>query len=239
MAPKKQQPKKGAPPAPTAARGQKITPVVRKDGKPTRREKSLINKAKAKEHLKAFHAERKKLIKEVVGDIPRTKRGCPKVLVDDDKDRPTEYSEELAQHVCKLFTKPGMTLSKLNSMPELPTAWTFYEWKAAHPHIENLYNRARDVQFDIGAEDLETISAETLPGIIKVTRISDKDGTTTETREVDAIERAKLRIETRKWLLAKLRPKKYGAQPLELADNNPLKDLLAQFRQRNSELSNG
>jgi hypothetical protein len=37
-----------------------------------------------------------------------------------------------------------------------------------------------------------------------------------------AVQRARLRIDTRKWLACKLAPKVYGVQPLTLEENSPL-----------------
>jgi hypothetical protein len=61
------------------------------------------------------------------------------------------------------------------------------------------------------------------------------DGTT-ERKVADMIDRARLQIEARKWILAKLCPRKYGER-IEVAEkSDPLAELLAEFRKEHERI---
>jgi hypothetical protein len=155
-----------------------------------------------------------------------------------DKSRPTEYDEVLASEICMLFaTDPKMSLTRLNADVRYPTVFHFYAWMDAHPPLLAMYTRAREAQYDLQAEEVEEWTASPMLGTVKTQRVSDKDGTTVEIRESDNVERTKLRVATRQWVLSKLRPRKYGLQPIEVEGNDALKDLLSAFRQRSKEIA--
>jgi hypothetical protein len=82
---------------------------------------------------------------------------------------------------------------------------TFYSHIDRTPDAAERYTRARAAMLDALAD--ETVEIADTPLIGKKTR-ETKDGTFEEVG--DNVERTRLMIETRKWLLAKLAPKKYG-----------------------------
>lgn len=80
---------------------------------------------------------------------------------------------------------------------------TMYAWIDASTENENRYARAREAQADLLVEETIEISDDSS----RDTFVTDK-GIEAEDREWT--NRSKLRVDTRKWLAAKLRPKKYG-----------------------------
>jgi hypothetical protein len=155
--------------------------------------------------------------------------------------KPVKYDEELGRRICLMFaTDPGMSLMKLNSDPDLPTLWHFYEWMRDNPHLEKDYGRAREAHLDLQAAELEEWSTAPLIGT-RTTRRSKTsetsgDEVSEETQEYDNIERAKLRVSTRQWLLARLRPRKYGVAPAESGNGGALQELLDSFRKRDQDI---
>ncbi len=147
--------------------------------------------------------------------------------------RPVEYDEKIGRQICAMFaTDTKMTLGRLDNDPTLPTCLTFYEWLREHPELDKTYTRSRDLQLERQAEELAEIAATPLIGVTKVSKSgTDPKGgefASEEVRESDNVERAKLIIETRKWLLSKQRPKKYGIAP-DGAGNGPNEQLQALF----------
>lgn len=67
------------------------------------------------------------------------------------------------------------------------------------------YARARDIGLDRMAEELIEIADTPVEGIIEK---HGKDGV--EITKKDALEHRRLRVDTRKWYLSKLAPKRYG-----------------------------
>lgn len=128
----------------------------------------------------------------------------------------TIYSPELAERVIQGLLK-GQSLRDMAEEPGMPSFALIGSWAAAPPDSEPAKDRfperyayARGVWLDWMAEDAIRISDRTQPGE-KMTLKSDGK---TETVITDMTEHRKLRIDTRKWLLSKLRPDKYGDRNL-------------------------
>jgi len=80
---------------------------------------------------------------------------------------------------------------------------TFLLWVSQDEELADQYARARSLGCDAMAEDILLIADDNG----KDTYVSE-DGV--EQTDHDVIARARLRVDTRKWLLSKLHPKKYG-----------------------------
>jgi hypothetical protein len=68
------------------------------------------------------------------------------------------------------------------------------------------YNRAREEQADYLAEEMLEISDEGMNDYIE----TFKDGSVRVRVNDEHISRSRLRVDTRKWIASKLKPKKYG-----------------------------
>ena len=198
----------------------------------TRKEKSVANKA-------AY----RNIVKEVFSKAKSAKIKAAAIAVRNapvDAQKPVVYDPEVAKKICLMFaTDPNMSLLVLTVDPTLPTVWHFYEWLRDHPEFDKQYTRARELWCDLRAAQIVTASQQPLIGVITTKRTGGKDGDTVETKEFDNVPRANLAIETQKWLLARERPKKYGAQPIESDSSNTLQELLNSFRARSTTIENG
>jgi hypothetical protein len=229
MAPAKDQ-GKGVPPSQSKAR----TPVK----KLTRKEKHAINAAEHRVNNTARHRQRIAIQKEL-----RPEPANRTVVHPDGGSKPTLYTEDIGARICYLFsTDPKFSLLKMNSDPTLPTVWTFYTWLREQPTFDKLYSRAREIQCDLKAAEIEEWCATPLLGTVRVTRsgkdLKGHDIDSEELRESDNVDRARLMVETRKWLLSKERPKKYGIAPIEADQGSGLSELLNQFKARYKEIEN-
>ena len=193
----------------------------------------------------AFKKAQAAVIAEIAAPpVLRTADGKHALVVQGAVPRPTKYTFELGKRVCMAFaTDTRMTLGRLNADPTMPTIMTLYDWLTDHPDFEKLYTRARQIQQDTQAEELADDAEAIRRGEIRVTKSgTDAQGNSFDSEEVrviDNVDRSRLYVETRKWLLSKQRPKKYGIQPVEVDNTNGgLTDLLAQFRARSKELEN-
>jgi hypothetical protein len=90
----------------------------------------------------------------------------------------------------------------------MPDKATLFRWLAANEHFRDQYTRAKEVMAEAMAEDILDISDDGTNDYYAA-----EDGLRPDTEH---IQRSKLRVDTRKWLLSKLLPKKYGDK-LELA----------------------
>ena len=222
--------RKGAAPAASAS---KSVVQPRKTQKELKEEKRLANKKRYREQQASIFKE----LREEKDSV-----GQHNLVVQGALPRPTKYTAKLGELICLMFASdPNMSLLKLNRDPQLPTVWTFYEWLRDHPELEKAYARSRELHADMQAAELEEWSDTPLLGVKKIRRTKSSetngDEVSEEVQEFDNIERARLKVETRKWMLARMQPKKYGIAPVEPGSDDALQDLLAQFRARSSEIT--
>ena len=99
----------------------------------------------------------------------------------------------------------GKSLKKItDENNELPSRRLFYEWLDNDEQLRNNYARACEVRQDGIFDEIFEIADNTLHDAI----YTDKG----EVPNNEFINRSRLRIDTRKWALSKMNPKKYGEQ---------------------------
>lgn len=117
--------------------------------------------------------------------------------------RPLEYTKEMGDHICELVATNDCGLLRLTQLyPDLPPKQTINRWRYRVPEFRAQYAMAKMEQADLLAEQCLEIADD-----------SSKDVCYNEGQEVvnaEVINRARLRIDTRKWLASKLIPRQYG-----------------------------
>jgi hypothetical protein len=129
--------------------------------------------------------------------------------------RPTEYSLELATRICEQLGQ-GKLLCEIASEDWMPHAATIYRWLHTHPEFKPMYDAALMARFDLYCEELKSIAKGEPGDVIDTSDEEDEEGNATVTiREgkTESIQRAKLRIETLKWIMGKRLPQVYADQP--------------------------
>jgi hypothetical protein len=120
--------------------------------------------------------------------------------------RPSSYDPEIAADICSCISTCTNSLeSILESEERFPSKPAFYRWMLDHQELRDLYARAKDEQLQILADEIQPIADTPQMGEIITIKGDER-----EVKMCDMLEHRKLRIESRKWLLAKLAPKKYG-----------------------------
>lgn len=110
---------------------------------------------------------------------------------------PSEYSEELSDRICDLISSSNKGLATICEENSFPSPTTIFRWIDKYPEFRDKYMRAREAQADYLADEMLTIA-------------DDNAADDTPFTGANHIQRAKLQIETRKWIASKLKPKKYG-----------------------------
>lgn len=120
------------------------------------------------------------------------------------------YTAKRAKHICQELMK-GRTLTRISEEDEdIPTLVAIYSWMNPnhpqyHPEFVEAYNLARKIQAEVLADEIKDIS--------------DNDTNDNQVK----LGRDKLRIDNRKWMAAKMSPKKFGDKvELTGADGDPL-----------------
>ena len=117
--------------------------------------------------------------------------------------RPSDYTEELAADICVRLAD-GESLKAICAEDQMPHRATVFRWLAAHESFRDMYARAREEQADTLADELVTIADEA--------SVSVKHEGEEFRLALDAtgVAHNRLRVDTRKWVAAKLKPRKYG-----------------------------
>lgn len=89
----------------------------------------------------------------------------------------------------------------------MPTEKTIHNWLNSNKEFLQLYARAKEFQADFMIDETIDIADD---GTNDTIIIQMPSGAEREVENKEWTNRSKLRIETRKWIASKLKPKKYG-----------------------------
>lgn len=101
--------------------------------------------------------------------------------------RPTDYTEELAAYICERIAS-GESLNKICLPDDMPNKASVYLWLTKHQAFSDMYTRAREDQADTLADEIADIADD----------LTDDPNS------------RRVRVDARKWVAAKLKPRKYG-----------------------------
>lgn len=101
--------------------------------------------------------------------------------------RPSKYSQELADRICEQLAS-GQSMRTVCKADDMPSMQSVFTWLRTYPKFLEQYARAKEEASDAFVEQMLDIA----------------DSSTTE------VQRDRLRVDTRKWIASKLKPKKYG-----------------------------
>lgn len=120
-----------------------------------------------------------------------------------DVGRPSEYTKEIGDNICADLAM-GMSLRSVCLKKESPAISTVFRWLRTYPEFRKQYEDAKQESADAMAEEVLDIADDgTNDFILK----ENGEGITVNSEH---IQRSRLRVDTRKWLMAKMKPKKYG-----------------------------
>ena len=134
--------------------------------------------------------------------------------------RSSDYSEEMAGIICGRIAE-GESLRAICSDADMPHASTVCRWLAVHSAFREQYAHAREIQADVLFDEVLHIADTPLMGEKTKTTSDGKVEVTTG----DMLEHRKLQIDARKWMAARLQPKKYGEKvtnEITGADGGPI-----------------
>lgn len=119
--------------------------------------------------------------------------------------RPCEFTQELADRMCEQLAD-GKSLRKVCEAEEMPCKATVFKWLREIPGFSDQYARAKEEAADSFVDDLGDIADD---GRNDWMKDNDPDNPGYKANG-ENIQRARLRVDTRKWIASKLKAKKYG-----------------------------
>jgi hypothetical protein len=120
--------------------------------------------------------------------------------------RPTDYTPELGERICEVVALNPKGLPALcDEYKWFPADETIRKWRYRHPEFNGNYMRAKEFQLEQMAEVILDICDET-----PVCEMPDPDGGVSLRVDGAGVQRNRLRVDTRKWIMSKLAPKRFG-----------------------------
>lgn len=142
-----------------------------------------------------------------------------------DRGRPSIYSEELASRICERLAF-GETLRAICRDDDMPNEATVRTWAMdAENPFSTQYARAREIGYHGMADEIREISDD---GSNDWMERNDGENAGYQANG-EHIQRSRLRVDSRKWLLSKALPKIYGERQtheVELSANAKLLALI-------------
>lgn len=116
--------------------------------------------------------------------------------------RPSDYTPEMGDHICSELAD-GKSMRLVCASDDMPDKSTVFRWIRTIETFRNQYARAKEESADALTDEMLDIADDTANDYTK----TDEDGVKLNPEN---IQRSRVRIDTRKWLASKLKPKKYG-----------------------------
>lgn len=142
--------------------------------------------------------------------------------------RPTIYTDELADDICKKIANTSKGLIPLcKENPHWPDRSTIKEWILTKNGFSAKYAKAKMEQADFMAEEMVSIADDSSND--DEIRYNEQGEPYTVVNS-EHVARSRLRLDTRKWLASKLAPKVYGERvqlggTVGLKQEDSIKDL--------------
>jgi len=130
------------------------------------------------------------------------------------------YSQE---EIDKIFNniifriENGEPLRRILTDEGMPSTQTFYVWLEDSEDKSKRYAGACDIRAEVIFEDILNIADDVSKDYLK------RDGV--EVVNQEAIQRSRLRVDARKWVVSKLNPKKYGDKVDVTSGNEKLQQI--------------
>lgn len=119
----------------------------------------------------------------------------------------SSYTEEMADIICERIAN-GESLKAICEEEGMPSKSTVFKWLSENQSLSDKYARAREAQADALFDDILSIADDGRNDWMERKDAEDENMGWRENGE--ALRRSQLRIDARKWMAGKLRPKKYG-----------------------------
>lgn len=121
------------------------------------------------------------------------------------RGRPSDFTQDLADKICEELAE-GKSLRTVCLADDMPGKATVFRWLRTNEDFRDQYTRAKQEAADALADEILDIADDGSNDYMTV-KFGDEE------REVlnhEALQRSRLRVDTRKFLMAKMKPKVYG-----------------------------
>lgn len=130
--------------------------------------------------------------------------------------RPTDYSQQLADLICARLAE-GESLRTICRDDDMPDKASVFRWMRLYKEFCDQYTRAKIESADAMIEDMIDIADDGANDWMeKRNAEGEQIGWQLNGEHVN---RSRLRVDTRKWIAERMKPKKYGARTIHAGDD--------------------
>lgn len=120
--------------------------------------------------------------------------------------RHSTYDPVIADEICSQIASSSKSLKTICEQPGFPSVSAVYAWLRTNEEFQKQYARAKDDQADYLVEEMMEIADDGRNDFVK----TEKGDESYNVENKEWTNRSRLRVDTRKWIASKLKPKKYG-----------------------------
>ena len=136
------------------------------------------------------------------------------------KGRPTAYSKSVAIEICDRLAG-GESLVAICKDAHMPSRSTVMLWVAENrDNFSDMYDKACEARFWFHADELLDIADDARNDFME--RHDPQGNCIGYVQNGEAVNRSRLRVDTRKWLLSKMLPKFSDKQVVSVVSENPI-----------------
>ena len=142
------------------------------------------------------------MAKTAAKDKPKSSKAPPK-KTPKKNGRPSKYTDKLADKICQMIAL-GQSVRSICAKKDMISMQTFFRWLRENDKFREQYARACEERSYMHAEDIIEIADNATNDYMEKLEGDDYIFNS------ENVQRSRLRIDTRKWLMSKLNPKVYG-----------------------------
>ena len=119
--------------------------------------------------------------------------------MDNKTGRPSDYNKEIADKICSKVSE-GISLRTICLADDMPDKSTFFRWLREHKDFQDQYAQAKEESTNAQHELLEELGDQA----IELSQSVDPKASGA------VVQAVKLKADNLKWVMSKMKPKKYG-----------------------------
>ncbi len=120
--------------------------------------------------------------------------------------RPSDYRPDVGDIICERLVE-GESLRAICRSDGMPSISSVFRWIHQFPEFREQYERAREWQAEKFADEMLDIADDATNDFME--RV-DSEGRVSYDLNGEHVQRSKIRLDARKWVASKLKPKKFG-----------------------------
>jgi hypothetical protein len=142
--------------------------------------------------------------------------------------RPPKYNQEVADTICEEIATSSKSMVTICKELGVEVRSVF-RWLRDNKDFCHQYACAREAQSDFLVEEMLNIADDHTRDVQEIELIPGS-GIKSQTVDYEVIQRSKLRVDTRKWIASKLKPKKYGDKLDVTSDGEKLNTVMPEIK---------